>query len=555
MAPKCVVCYVCGREYGTRSIGIHESQCLTKWKIENRKLPPNQRRRPPVKPQVLPSISGRTQHDIDRWNEIAAQSAAAHMACCENCGRTFNPDRLSIHLKSCKPGNASKPVRGKEGLLNSRSRRNVHPGYEDEYEYHSSADITEYVEFDDDYNSSSSERTLTNNYKNHKILQKIDVNEYPGPHKSPRRNNGNNQQGYRTDRKGDTRRPADYKPQSDGFKFANKPGHRPGGGQFVHCYICNQKFTTASIKFHEPSCLKKWHITQEQLPPHLRQRPPIKPKEFDMMFGDDGERGGGGRGGGGGGHGFMENNFGGGESTRLPGKGKYNINAYNAAMQKAAETNMAQCPHCKRTFNPDRIQRHEAVCRKTKRGRTERSKQLNKKGPSASGLMPSASKKSRKYDVEKDRRRRYHSVLDTPQGRRHGFVICPGCGRQYTHASIQIHLPRCGAGAGRRMGGKGNVRSTNYERESGPSVSFSNQCQGCGRTFAGDRLEVHQRVCLNNPSLFQSRSPRRNPPMNTNRPQPSPRRSLNKNQIAACPNCGRQFKAERLPVHMRACRK
>lgn len=465
MAPKCVVCYICGREYGTRSISIHENQCLNKWKIENKKLPPNQRRPPPTRPQVLPSISGRTQHDIDRWNEIASQSAAAHMAACENCGRTFNPDRLSIHQRSCRPGKTSSPVRGKENLLTSRFNRNVHPGYEHEYEYEDeydfqpSADITEYVEFDDDYNMSSSERPLTNTLKNPKILHKLDVNDYPGPHKSPRRVKGNYHHNHRKDRRNDSRKPADYKPQAGGFKFANKPGHRPGGGQFVHCYICNQKFTTASIKFHEPSCLKKWHITQEQLPPHLRQRPPVKPKEFDMMFND------GGSGGGGGGVMLMGNDESMGENVKLTGKGKYNINAYNAAMQKAAETNMAQCPHCKRTFNPDRIQKHEIICRKTKKGRTERSRQVNAKGPSKIGLMPSASKKARKYDVQKDRRRKYHSVLDTPQGRRHGFVICPGCGRQYTHASIQIHLPKCGSG--KKVGGLGKSRVINHQRESG----------------------------------------------------------------------------------------
>uniref|UniRef100_A0A2I2YS77 C2HC/C3H-type domain-containing protein n=1 Tax=Gorilla gorilla gorilla TaxID=9595 RepID=A0A2I2YS77_GORGO len=28
--PPAVVCYICGREYGTKSISIHEPQCLKK---------------------------------------------------------------------------------------------------------------------------------------------------------------------------------------------------------------------------------------------------------------------------------------------------------------------------------------------------------------------------------------------------------------------------------------------------------------------------------------------------------------------------------------------
>ncbi len=50
--PKFVLCYVCGRKYGTQSIEIHEPQCLEQWHIENAKLPPNLRRPPPRKPDV-----------------------------------------------------------------------------------------------------------------------------------------------------------------------------------------------------------------------------------------------------------------------------------------------------------------------------------------------------------------------------------------------------------------------------------------------------------------------------------------------------------------------
>ena len=50
--PKFVLCYICGRKYGTQSIDIHEPQCLEKWHIENAKLPPNLRRPPPRKPNV-----------------------------------------------------------------------------------------------------------------------------------------------------------------------------------------------------------------------------------------------------------------------------------------------------------------------------------------------------------------------------------------------------------------------------------------------------------------------------------------------------------------------
>ena len=41
------ICYLCGREFGSHSIEIHEPKCLEKWKRENEKLPPRLRRKPP----------------------------------------------------------------------------------------------------------------------------------------------------------------------------------------------------------------------------------------------------------------------------------------------------------------------------------------------------------------------------------------------------------------------------------------------------------------------------------------------------------------------------
>ncbi|XP_059825629.1 zinc finger protein 474-like isoform X2 [Hypanus sabinus] len=52
--PRTVFCYICGREYGTTSISIHEPQCLKKWHIENDQLPKHLRRPEPKKPEVRP---------------------------------------------------------------------------------------------------------------------------------------------------------------------------------------------------------------------------------------------------------------------------------------------------------------------------------------------------------------------------------------------------------------------------------------------------------------------------------------------------------------------
>lgn len=97
--PPSVVCYICGREFGSKSITIHEPQCLEKWKIENKSLPKNLRRKLPKRPVPLDSSGS----DIHLYNDSASRAAAAQLIPCHNCGRTFAPDRLPVHQRSCKP--------------------------------------------------------------------------------------------------------------------------------------------------------------------------------------------------------------------------------------------------------------------------------------------------------------------------------------------------------------------------------------------------------------------------------------------------------------------
>ncbi|XP_077200506.1 zinc finger protein 475 isoform X2 [Paroedura picta] len=100
--PPTVICYICGREYGTKSISIHEPQCLKKWHNENDQLPKHLRRPEPKKPEIR-SIGAKGYYDLDGLNESAWKSAQSQLVPCDICGRTFLPDRLIVHQRSCKP--------------------------------------------------------------------------------------------------------------------------------------------------------------------------------------------------------------------------------------------------------------------------------------------------------------------------------------------------------------------------------------------------------------------------------------------------------------------
>jgi hypothetical protein len=110
-----VTCYICGREFTTASLPIHEPQCLDKWKLQNAQLPKEQRRPLPKRP---PGLSGRGgSYNVDEMNEFARQSAASQLVPCRNCGRTFDPDRIAVHERVCLKGGPPKTPKGRQGPL------------------------------------------------------------------------------------------------------------------------------------------------------------------------------------------------------------------------------------------------------------------------------------------------------------------------------------------------------------------------------------------------------------------------------------------------------
>ena len=85
-----VSCYICGRDFGTRSIGIHLPSCQKKWEAQQEKLPKEKRRPLPTAPEnfdkvISGEIKGKelikmNQKAFDDYNECALEA-------CQWCGR------------------------------------------------------------------------------------------------------------------------------------------------------------------------------------------------------------------------------------------------------------------------------------------------------------------------------------------------------------------------------------------------------------------------------------------------------------------------------------
>ncbi|KAF5913507.1 hypothetical protein HPG69_017125 [Diceros bicornis minor] len=241
------VCYICGREFGSQSLAIHEPQCLEKWHIENSKLPKHLRRPEPSKPQPL---RGSGSYNLQAANEAAFQISQSQLLPCESCGRTFLPDRLLVHQRSCKP--------------------------------------------------------------------KGEGPRAPNPNRSD---------------------------DLPGFKKASSIPARP---RTLICYICGREFGTLSLPIHEPKCLEKWKIENDQLPRELRRPFPQKPQPLPT-----------------------------GQSSQ----------------EGPSQAQLVPCPNCSRTFAPDHLLVHQRSCKAQPSGSTVQNLTLGSKG----GLKESANSKQQRH--------------------------------------------------------------------------------------------------------------------------------------------------------------
>ncbi|GFS81144.1 uncharacterized protein NPIL_254081, partial [Nephila pilipes] len=80
--PKTFIpCYVCFKEFGSRSLTIHEPKCLERWRASNKSLPVDKRTPTPVKPAG--------------WN-------TSQDGVCSDCQTSVTPSKRKEHICSAK---------------------------------------------------------------------------------------------------------------------------------------------------------------------------------------------------------------------------------------------------------------------------------------------------------------------------------------------------------------------------------------------------------------------------------------------------------------------
>jgi hypothetical protein len=108
--PRAKVCYICGKQTLIHGYQHHIEQCCKLFLQREELKPPKERRKLPPDPfSMIASSKGKS---LDEMNKLAIQAFndGGGMSKCLNCGRSFLPEKLPIHNKSCTTSNPARRI-------------------------------------------------------------------------------------------------------------------------------------------------------------------------------------------------------------------------------------------------------------------------------------------------------------------------------------------------------------------------------------------------------------------------------------------------------------
>ncbi|CAD8144403.1 unnamed protein product [Paramecium octaurelia] len=108
--PKSLLCTICGREFGTASLEIHQKTCIKKYQNDLINMDPGHRQQMPTTQQVLQKLNQEKQVRQQGGTKVGQKSQqmlyeqpqqVMALVGCRKCGRRFNPDRIRKHESVC----------------------------------------------------------------------------------------------------------------------------------------------------------------------------------------------------------------------------------------------------------------------------------------------------------------------------------------------------------------------------------------------------------------------------------------------------------------------
>jgi zinc-finger of a C2HC-type len=548
--PRFLTCHICGEKFGKSSLPIHQKRCEELFLKREARKPASKRRALPQAPAHIDAGAKLTGADIDAFNSAADEAFnTATLQPCQNCSRTFRPEALEIHMRSCKKLNKTAPV----GALPRRMRRKAPYSPPQSPASRPSA------------HSSSSpaarRRFASQTDSEHKHGTRTTVTG-PGPggdRVSPSTPTSN--RSVRKSRGAPKNRMAQTMP----VKSLRRP-------RTIMCWLCGREFGSSSLLIHEKRCKALFKQQQKAQPRELRRRMPRLPDDFP--------------------------------EPPVNSKSMAEIQEYNdRAFEFYNSTSLVPCRICTRTFKPESLEVHLRSCAaahppedlfasKIKQQDATRPKFImcylcGREFGQASFNIHQQRCKDLYLEKEQQKLRRERRPLprlpadfpEPPLGSQdineiqayndvafefynsNSLVPCRNCGRTFKEESLEVHLRSCIS----EEPSSNEIYEAELKRQDARPHFVT--CHICGTQHGQSSIEFHIPRCEEIWTQRESRKPRRE-----QRPIPDPPAILleqdlsnldeyndaafhvfNDASLVQCYNCGRTFNDDALDIHLRSC--
>lgn len=253
--------------------------------------------------------------------------------------------------------------------------------------------------------------------------------------------------------------------------MTSKPGAMP---KSVNCHICGKAFGTASIHIHIKACQEKFELEQAKKPPKERRKCPPAPPEL----------------------------------AKALGKGPIDqdtLNAVNDANFRQYKESLQQCPACGRSFNDDAFKTQQRICKGQKPPANSRP-ELKNQHADPQFVDNDDFEDMIRGQFKNNARKNEPTSGATAKTAISKTTTRTGTANRPEPAPRAFQEPREASDAGKfakqpvqrkTEGGVQQKAATFNVAEYAEEVP-GNQCRKCGRKFAMDRIDKHEKVCVVN---------------------------------------------------------